>query len=195
MKYVQKYNIITPKFGGASAPPSTYLSTALQVAGVWRSHWCLYHLWLYTCMHKRLVYKWLCLHAQVLVFVYTSGLIIINCSMWRIEVDRIKVGKNTWPYRATGIQWKWSANEVEMVDSCGLLYACVHACAVCVVWIAMCVWLCVCCACVCACNVCACVCVKEKENVCVVSSKERERESVLCVCCVRDLLKHLCHSR
>jgi len=29
MKYVQKYNIITPKFGGAS-PPSTYLSTALQ---------------------------------------------------------------------------------------------------------------------------------------------------------------------
>jgi len=29
MKYVQKYNIITPKFGGASAPPSTYLSTAL----------------------------------------------------------------------------------------------------------------------------------------------------------------------
>jgi len=29
MRYVQKYNIITPKFGGASAPPSTYLSTAL----------------------------------------------------------------------------------------------------------------------------------------------------------------------
>jgi len=29
MKYVQKYNIITPKFGSASAPPSTYLSTAL----------------------------------------------------------------------------------------------------------------------------------------------------------------------
>jgi len=30
MKYVQKYNIITPKFGGASAPPRTYLSTALK---------------------------------------------------------------------------------------------------------------------------------------------------------------------
>jgi len=24
------YNIITPKFGGASAPPSTYLSTVLK---------------------------------------------------------------------------------------------------------------------------------------------------------------------
>jgi len=29
VKYVQKYNIITSKFGGAEAAPSTYLSTAL----------------------------------------------------------------------------------------------------------------------------------------------------------------------
>jgi len=40
MKYVQKYNIITPEFGGASAPPSTYLSTALP--GKFLACLCMY---------------------------------------------------------------------------------------------------------------------------------------------------------
>ena len=59
MKYVQKYNIITPKFWGASAPPSTYLSTALLILIVW-SHTsgvasikCVQHhaLTVYTFVH------------------------------------------------------------------------------------------------------------------------------------------------
>jgi len=45
MRYFQPYNIITPKFGGASAPPSTYLSTALGV------HLSYKYCNFFTCRH------------------------------------------------------------------------------------------------------------------------------------------------